>query len=225
MLAIIRKEVRENLAWGLLGLGIVSLALYSGLSGEGFPKLVGLIGTSGRYGYDRSPLPLLSEALLTYTTVLYAILGGALGLLQTVPESRRGTWTTLFHLPVARGRLLLGKVAAGAAMYSVAGGVPLLVGVIWVAMPGHYAAPFRIAMAGAVFADFLCGLVFYLAGILTGVRRARWYGTRLAGFVFALVIMVFVQGSGSFVVAVLSEIAGGLILLWACYAVLQRRDS
>ncbi|MHC4505296.1 MAG: hypothetical protein ACYTFI_18490 [Planctomycetota bacterium] len=221
MVAILKKEIKENLPWAILGLLVVSLAFYAGLA-RGGPGFLSLLGFSG--SYYSSELPLLSGGLLPYTTAVYAIFGAALGMLQTVPESGRGTYPFLVHRPVRRGRMLLGKALAGGAMYAVAGGVPLLVAVIWVAIPGHYAAPFRIAMAGAVFADFLCGLVFYLAGILTGVRRARWYGTRLAGFGFALIVMFLAHGVPPFLAAVAVEIAGAAVLLWAAYAAFLRRE-
>jgi ABC-type transport system involved in multi-copper enzyme maturation permease subunit len=221
MVAILKKEIKENLPWAALGLLVVSLAFYAGL-GEGGPGFLSLFG-SGR-GYYPSGLPLLSHSLLPYTTAVYAIFGAALGMLQTIPESVRGTYPFLVHRPVRRGRLLLGKALAGAAMYAVAGGVPLLLAVIWVAVPGHYAAPFRVAMAGPVFADFLCGLVFYLAGILTGVRRAKWYGTRLAGFGVALIVMFLAHSVSKFLAAVAVEIAGAAVLLWAAYAAFLRRE-
>ena len=221
MVSILKKEIEENLPWAALGLLVVSLAFYAWLAYRetGFLSLFG----SSR-SYYPSDLPLLSQSLLSYTTAVYAIFGAALGMLQTIPESIRGTYPFLVQRPVRRGRVLLGKVLAGAAMYSVAGGVPLLVAVIWVAIPGHYASPFRIAMAGAVFADFLCGLVFYMAGVLTGVRRARWYGTRLAGLGFALIVMFLAHGMSKFLAAVAIEIAGAAVLLWAAYAAFLRRE-
>lgn len=221
MVAILKKEIEENLPWAALGLLVVSLAFYAGLADReaGFLSLFGFSRS-----YYPSELPLLSDSLLPYTTAVYAIFGAALGMLQTIPESIRGTYPFLVHRPVRRGRPLVGKALAGAAMYSVAGGVPLLAAVIWVAIPGHYAAPFRIAMAGAVFADFLCGLVFYLAGILTGVRRAKWYGTRLAGFGFALIVMFLAHGVLQFLAAVAVEIVGAAVLLWAACAAFLRRE-
>lgn len=221
MVSILKKEIEENLPWAILGLLVVSLAFYSGLAEEG-PGFLSLLGFSR--SYYPSELPLLSRGLLPYTTAVYAIFGAALGMLQTIPESVRGTYPFLVHRPVRRGRLLLGKALAGAAMYSVAGGVPLLVAVIWVATPGHYAAPFRIAMAGAVFADFLCGLVFYLAGILAGVRRARWYGTRLAGFGLALIVMLLAHAASEFLTAIAFEVIAAAALLWASYAAFLRRE-
>lgn len=220
MLAILKKELRENLLWAALGLLGVSLALGSGLPGSRGTWST-FIGDTCYSGYE---LPLLADRLLSYTTAVYAIFGAALGLLHTVPESLRGTYPVLLHRPVRRGRLLLAKILGGATLYAVAGGVPLLVAVIWVATPGHYAAPFRIAMAGAVFADFLCGLVFYLAGILTGVWRARWYGTGLASLALALIVMFLAHTVSQFVAAIAIEIVGAAVLLWAAYGAFLRRE-
>ena len=207
---IIKKEVRENLPWALLGLAVLSLAYIGTLRSQD----MGI----GEY------IPLLRGSLLSATVAIYAIFGAALGLLQTVPEAMRGTYAALVHLPLSRGKILLGKALAGAGLYLAAGGIPLIAAVIWVAIPGHYAAPFVLEMAGAVTANLFCGLTFYCAGLLAGNHQGRWYATRGAGLVSALVVLFAIHAVPLFWLAMVIIAAGTLVLYWAAYAQFNRRS-
>lgn len=207
---IIKKEVRENLPWALLGLAVLSLAYIGTLRSQD----MGI----GEY------IPLLRGSLLSATVAIYAIFGAALGLLQTVPEAMRGTYAALVHLPISRGKILLGKALAGAGLYLAAGGIPLIAAVIWVAIPGHYAAPFVLEMAGAVTANLFCGLTFYCAGLLAGNHQGRWYATRGAGLVSALVVLFAIHAVPLFWLAMVIIAAGTLVLYWAAYAQFNRRS-
>ena len=55
-------------------------------------------------------------------------------------------------------------------------------------------------------ADILCGLTYYLAGILIGVRDARWFGSRLLPVGLALVCSLFVVLLAAFWQAVVAII-------------------
>ena len=207
---IIKKEVRENLPWALLGLAVLSLAYIGTLRSQD----MGI----GEY------IPLLRGSLLSATVAIYAIFGAALGLLQTVPEAMRGTYAALVHLPISRGKILLGKALAGAGLYLAAGGIPLIAAVIWVAIPGHYAAPFVLEMAGAITTNLFCGLAFYCAGLLAGNHQGRWYATRGAGLVSALVVLFAIHAVPLFWLAMVIIAAGTLVLYWAAYAQFNRRS-
>lgn len=223
--AIVKKELRENLPAGAVAFVALSIGFMAGFVGLPLKETIHLPSYLISPPWQiRFEVPILSPVLLTYTTVLYAIFGAALGLMQTLLESLRGTYPLLLHRPVSRGKVFLAKVAGGAALYVLAGGLPLAVAVVWAAIPGNYAAPFRIGMAGAVFADFLCGFVFYLAAFMVGTSRARWYGTRLAPAVVALAVMIWVHSAWTFTVAFLVAVGGLLLLFWGSWAAFVRRD-
>ena len=206
---IIKKEVRENLPWASLGLAAVSLAYMGTIRNVRSPST--------------DDIPLLQDSLLSTTVTIYVLFGAALGLLQTVPEAMRGTYAALVHLPISRGKILLGKALAGAGLYLAAGGIPLIAAVIWVAIPGHYASPFVLEMAGAVTANLFCGLTFYCAGLLAGNHQGRWYATRGAGLVSALVVLGAIHAVPLFWLAMVIIAAGTLVLYWAAYAQFNRR--
>jgi hypothetical protein len=104
--------------------------------------------------------------------------GAILGWLQIRSESHRDLWAFLVHRPISRTRILASKVAAGMVLYALGAGLPLVVLVAVARTPGNVAAPFEWSMALPVLANFLGGIACYLAGLLTGLRRVRWYASR-----------------------------------------------
>ncbi len=66
----------------------------------------------------------------------------------------------------------------GVALYMLAVGLPFTWSVVWAAVPGHFAGPFRWGTALPWLADILTGVVYYFAGMLAAQREARWYGSR-----------------------------------------------
>ncbi|MCH8966996.1 MAG: hypothetical protein IID43_04915, partial [Planctomycetes bacterium] len=83
MKAMIWKEIRENLKWAVLGmLGIAIAIVYSR-------------SRSGWYSYWEGDASLCSANFLMIMTFGSAAAGVALGLLQTLRESRRDQWAFL----------------------------------------------------------------------------------------------------------------------------------
>ena len=117
----------------------------------------------------------------------------ALGLRQTVVESRRGTWLFLLHRPASLWRVLAAKLAVGGGLYLVCGAVAILSYAAWAAMPGKHASPFLWWMTARAWKAWGVIAIVYLAAFLAGIRPARWFGTRLlplaAGGVLALLLM------------------------------------
>jgi hypothetical protein len=116
-----------------------------------------------------------------------AIFGALLGWLQIRAEKHPDLWAFLVHRPITRTTIFWSKVFSGLLLYVVATGVPLFGFVIVVSIPGKVAAPFQWAMALPLVAIFLSGMVFYFAGLLTGLRKARWYASRGFGLGMAIV--------------------------------------
>lgn len=184
MKALIQKDLRENLKVALIGLLIFSLMLLQAYQTSVITLTCLLAGIEADEGVLQ---PLLSQSLLAETAFFSALFGAALGWLQIRNEAHRDLWAFLIHRPVTRAHIFLGKTIAGLCLYLLGAGLPLAIFVAIVRVPGHVAAPFEWAMVLPLVSIFLMGVGFYFAGLLTGLRQARWYASR--GFGLALAIL------------------------------------
>ena len=87
---------------------------------------------------------------------------------------------------MTRAEIFLGKTIAGLCLYTLGAGLPFAILAAAVRIPGHVAAPFEWAMVLPLFSLFLTGVGFYFAGMLTGLRQARWYASRGLGLGLAI---------------------------------------
>jgi hypothetical protein len=235
ILALVKKEIRQNLFIAVPGMFVVFLAFCHVLTSGGLDSWVLPLRT-----HDPDPMPLLSSRELAVAAA-YCLLGVVLGLVSPLFEaaSEKNTWPLLLRLPISRGKILFGKALGGAASYLIAGVPPLVFAVIWVAIPGHYPGPFRIGMAAPAVVDLLLGLVGYSFALALGVRARKETavgraGAALgaAGWVFFVVAALPAVGAGmfvylavnSFLAAVLIEFAVMLIYYWAAYSFFARRE-
>ncbi|MGA3068536.1 MAG: hypothetical protein ABSF29_16970, partial [Tepidisphaeraceae bacterium] len=178
MKAIIAKEIRENLKWvGLMMVGI-GLCMAYALDAD-YMALLGVVNGS----------------FMAVTAMGFSCAGFTLGLLQTLQDQRRGRWAFVGHRPVTRGRIFWGKVVAGSVLYFAATALPFAVAVMWNAAPGKRGAPFEWHMILPGLSDLVGGWVYYCAGLLVGMRKARWVGSRIlplgVPFVTSLSVMLF----------------------------------
>jgi hypothetical protein len=190
MRALIWKEFRENLKWGV----IPPLLMFVPMVFLGAP------GT---------PPAGMELALFHMVAILF---GGALGFLQVFFESRGDKRSLLMHRPISHSQIFLGKVIGGLGVYLLALGVPALGLAVWCATPGHIYAPFRWGLLVPWLADILAGVVYYFAGMLTAQREARWYGSRCLGLSAAVLGTVFAVGMPEFWHALLALAALGAAL-------------
>ena len=185
MKPLIQKDLRENLKVAVFGLLIFSLLLLQAYQ-TCLSTLNNLItGNSSVLVNDLQPL--LAISLLTEAAFFCGIFGAALGWLQTRNEAHRDLWAFLIHRPVTRADIFWSKAIAGLCLYVLGAGLPLVVLVAVVRMPGHVAAPFEWAMTVPLVLIFLTGIAYYFAGLLTGLRQARWYVSRCFGIGLAFV--------------------------------------
>lgn len=194
---IVHKEFRENFKWAILLMLLLSAALTKDLRQ--------LANTDVRFFEINLPDMFNTMAILT------SLIGLMIGFAQVVRENRGDKWGFLTHRPVSRSTLFWGKAAAGILLYTAAIALPWISSLVWLSMPGHVPLPFdpRMALPGA--ADLLCGVVYYFAGLLTGMRVARWYATRTLGIGVGIVCSIACQSAGRFEWAV-AVIAGGLAI-------------
>jgi hypothetical protein len=166
MKSLLWKEWRENLKWA------------------GLPALVVLL-PAVLLGGPQEPMFGSGGGMLFF--LIAAGSGAALGFLQFFFESRGDPRAILLHRPLSRSRIFLGKALAGASLYLLALGGPIAALEVWMAIPGHMAAPYEWRTGLPLLADVLAGLVYYFAGALTAQRQARWYGSRGLGLAAAFV--------------------------------------
>jgi hypothetical protein len=208
MKALVRKEMRENVRVAALGLVIYTLMLLS------------------QYReYVASPSnmsqPLADSGLLWSTAWFCGIFGAVLGWLQVHNERRPDLWAFLIHRPMTRTGIFLAKVMAGLGLYALVVGLPLLGFIVWARLPGHVAAPFELAMLRPVAAYVLAGLLYYFAGMLSDLRQARWYASRVLGVGVAIVVSPLLSLSPQFWQSLAIILIGAALLATAVWGGFQ----
>jgi ABC-type transport system involved in multi-copper enzyme maturation permease subunit len=210
---LINKELREQSKVAVLGFIVftVLLVLAFSASADALKRIAYSSGYSDAEGFQ----PLLSQAVLTQAAFFCAIFGALLGWLQIHAEAHPDLWAFLVHRPIPRSAILRSKVVSGLLLYAAAAGLPLLGFIIVAAVPGKVAAPFEWTMVLPLVAIFLVGIVFYLAGLLTGLRKARWYGSRGFGLGLAVVTALGVFVANEFWQALLMITGAAMVLALA----------
>ncbi len=178
MKSIIWKELRENLKWAALGFlclllaDVFTLSFRRSMAGDRF-----------------NGITLCNDTFLLVSAFGCSAIGAILGALQILPELRRDQWASLLHRPISRHAILVGKVIAGLILYGLATGLPLLASAVYVAMPGHFPAPFVPGLIAPPASDLLLGTVFYFTALLIGLHSGRWFASRGAFALGAVAVM------------------------------------
>ncbi|HSI11338.1 MAG TPA: hypothetical protein VK961_04810 [Chthoniobacter sp.] len=180
MKTIIWKELRENLKWAALAILCLTLA-----------QTFALYQQRDNVSSIDSNVTLCSSAYLLVGLVGCVIVGAGLGILQILPEQNRDRWAALLHRPISRSTLFLGKVAAGLLLYLLATLIPLLVSVVYVAMPGQFPTPFIPGMIVPAASNVALGVAFYSLALLVSLTRGRRFGRRALLVLSVLPLFVF----------------------------------
>lgn len=180
--ALIYKELRENLP---IALG--ALVLYLFVVGNAIGLQV-LPWDGGTYGV----VPFVGGPFIFNFACICAGFALVLGIRQTVGEAVHGTWLVLLHRPLGLRRQILLKIFVGASLYLLVAAIPILLYAWWAATPGNHASPFFWSMTEPAWRVWLIMILVYLGAFTSGVRPARWWGSRLwplvatGGVVFVL---------------------------------------
>lgn len=215
MKTLIRKELRENFILAVIGFGIFTFLLVQAYRSSTvyFANLV--LGQTG-WSNNESVQPLLGS-FPKLAMVCCAIFSAILGWFQVHNERHRDLWAFLIHRPLSRTRIFFAKAIAGLCLYVAGMGLPLIGLILMIRIPGHVAAPFEWAMVLPVTTYFLAGVVYYFAGLLTGLRQARWYASRGLGLGVAMLVSVTVANVSDFWQALLLILLGGAIASTAAW--------
>jgi hypothetical protein len=128
-------------------------------------------------------------------TVISAIFAIALGFRQSALESSRGTYLFLLHRPIRRETVFFIKLTMGSVVYLLCASLPILLFAWWAILPGHHPGPFEWSMTGDAWRTTFLLLLLYLGSFLSGLRPARWFGTRLLPLVGSLMMLLILGGS------------------------------
>jgi ABC-type transport system involved in multi-copper enzyme maturation permease subunit len=178
VLAIVNKELREIRFFAALALVLYAVHL-SRLTGHWNHLLALLLGWLPGLGNDPPDLPLLDSGFSITYGLIGVALAIAIGFRQSAWEPSQGTALFLLHRPMSRRAILLTKLLTGLGVQLVCTLVPILIYTSWLAMPGTYPGPFHWSMAGPIFRLWLVMPLLYLGAFASGIRPARWLGSRL----------------------------------------------
>jgi ABC-type transport system involved in multi-copper enzyme maturation permease subunit len=216
MKALIQKELRENLKLAVLGLVIFSAILALNILTYSLWMESVAAGANGQREV-RMMQPLVSEGFWMFSGYFCAIFGAVLGWFQIHNERQRDLWTFLVHRPVTRTQIFFGKIFAGLVLYVLVTGLPLTGYLIWALTLGHIAAPFEWAMLRPVAVLSISGIAYYFAGMLTGLRQARWYASRALGLGMAILVSMTVISVLHFWQALAAILIGSGVLATAVW--------
>ena len=178
-----QKELRETSWIAALAL-LVNLSLVAGGMGVALLPL-----TAGRGDW----IPFVADPILFPLALVTGVLAVVLGFRQTVWESTFGTDQFLLHRPLSRLEIVGVKLLVGTVVLIACSFLPILIYAWWAATPGTHASPFEWSMTWPFWRVSLLLVAVYLGSFLSGIRPARWFGTRLAPLAAAVFLLcVFV---------------------------------
>ena len=192
--AMFYKEVRETAAIVAIALAFYFYFDVKAMRHDLLPWLSGADTEPMGYDYEQYffEIPFVGRGHMAEITWVSAGLCIALGLWQSLGESIFGTWLFLLHRPVARARLIGVKLLTGVGLYLVCAAAAIVAYACWAAAAGTHASPFEWSMTVPAWKVWITMPLVYLGAFLSGIRPARWVGTRLlplavAGFLAAVI--------------------------------------
>jgi hypothetical protein len=178
VLAIVRKDLRETRLFAALSLGLY-LVYLSKLTGTWSSVLSPLVGWLPGMSREVPDVPFVEDNFLTMYSFIGVALAIALGFRQSAWEPSQGTALYLLHLPVARRTIFLTKLSTGIGLLLACTLAPILIYATWASLPRTHCGPFEWSMTGHAFHIWLLTPLAYLGAFASGIRPARWIGSRL----------------------------------------------
>jgi hypothetical protein len=178
VLALVKKEMRENWLFAALAVGMYGLYLYQ-LTRRSTLLPNNLFWWIPGMNVERPEVPFVEGNFATMLFFIGAALALALGFRQSAWEPSQGTSLYLFHLPLTRRMIFVTKFLAGIGLLLLCTLLPILIYGLWAASPGTHPSPFEWSMTVPAFQVWLLMPIFYLGAFASGIRPARWFGSRL----------------------------------------------
>jgi hypothetical protein len=186
MKALALKELREVFGITAAALGGYLALVASLLGAKVFDWVPGM-------PHGTEEVPFTGDGFTVFYTFVSVVFAAALGFRQSAWESARGTYLFLLHRPVPRDALFLTKLATGAGVFLLCASLPIVLYAGWAAVPGHHPSPFAWSMTGPAWRLAFLMPLLYLGAFLSGLRPARWFGTRLLPLVAAVVFLALLE--------------------------------
>lgn len=184
--ALVTKELREVALLAALAL-VVELAIVSNLIGMKLFTWLIFVPT------HPTPLPFVEQGFTSFIAVTGAILALALGFRQSYWETFRGTTLFLFHRPVSRTTILSIKLLTGLVLAMAVTALPILLYAGWAAADGTHAGPFEWSMTTPTWNLWSALPLVYLGAFASGIREARWFGSKLFPLIPACALVPLLQ--------------------------------
>jgi len=176
--ALVKKELRETLAFAALALGVYVVYLIK-LTGRQNGPLASLLWIAPGFRGGAADVPFVVDGFDTILGFVGGALAIALGFRQSAWEPSQGTAPYLLHLPLSRRSIFLTKLATGLAVLLASSLAPILAYAAWAAAPRTHPGPFEWSMTESSFRLWLVLPLVYLGAFFCGLRPARWFGSRL----------------------------------------------
>jgi ABC-type transport system involved in multi-copper enzyme maturation permease subunit len=186
VLAIVRKELRETRLFAALAVGVYLIYL-SKRTGKWPRMLNSLLGWLPGMNVETSDIPFVQDNFLYMFFFIGVALAITLGFRQSAWEPSQGTALYLLHLPLRRQTIFLTKVLTGTALLLASTLLPILLYATWAATPGTHPSPFEWSMTGPSIHVWLLMPLAYLGAFASGIRPARWFGSRLLPLVSVVI--------------------------------------
>jgi hypothetical protein len=190
--AIVAKEFRETRMLAALALVVYGVYL-SKLTGHWNHFLSQFLGWLPGLSGGMPDLPFVQDDFAIPYGFIGFSLAIALGFRQSAWEVNQGTAPYLLHRPISRRSIILTKLLTGAGLQLACTLVPILIFGAWAATPGTHAAPFEWSMTGPFVHIWLVMPLVYLGAFASGIRPARWFGSRLLPLVSVAVLAFLLQ--------------------------------
>ena len=178
VLAIVKKELRETGLFAVLAVAMYLIYL-SRLTGTWGRSLTSPFGWVPGLNVEVPDVPFVHGNFLSVLVYIGFVLAIALGFRQSAWEPSQGTALYLLHLPLARRTIYLTKLATGIGILLLCTLLPILIYGVWAASPRTHAGPFEWSMTGPAFQIWSILPLAYLGAFASGIRPARWIGSRL----------------------------------------------
>ncbi len=178
VLAIVRKELRETRLFAALAVGVYLFYL-SRLMGKWSRPFHDLFRWVPGLNVEAPDIPFVEDNFLSMFFFIGFALAITLGFRQSAWEPSQGTALYLLHLPLARHAMFITKLLTGIGLLLACTLVPILIYATWAALPATHPGPFEWSMTGPAIHIWLLMPLAYLGAFASGIRPARWFGSRL----------------------------------------------
>jgi hypothetical protein len=206
------KELREVFAITAAALGAYLALVLNLMGARAFDWVPGMPNGTEEVPFTGSGF----SGFFLFISVAFAL---ALGFRQSAWESARGTYLFLLHRPLRRETVFGTKLLVGTGLLLAGAGLAIAAYAAWAAVPGHHASPFAWSMTAPAWRLALLMPLVYLGAFLSGLRPARWFGTRLLPLVAAaaLALLLGMLPWWWYVGLPLTALACGLLAANVCH--------